>query len=540
MSSSTELPQDDAVGARNRALVFVTIFVVALLLRWPWQQQGLWADEFFSLAVATGHSLEHAAADANASLGDFVEGSTARPASEWRSYLEHAEPPASVSRIIRAVSLSDTSPPLYYVLLAFWTRAVGTTDFSLRLFSVFWALASLPVLWSLGRSLGGVRVAASACALYAVAPVSVYYSLEGRMYSLLWFLAASMAWITLRLQERGVRPVTILMYCVCGAAGFLTHYFFAFVWVGCAIWIAWHPGRTRRVELLAAFVLTGLLVLPWYLQVPESLGRWRVTAGWLDGTLSWRRALTAPVRLAWSLLSGRGVWGGLGWMDRASAVLFLLVGLAALIKGFQPLVRPRVQLVWLWVAAACLGPLAFDLWRGTLTTSVPRYAIAGMPAAMLLTGVLLGRLDARLNACFLVLCVVAWLPGLRPVLTSPTRIEPYRQVGEELAAWATPSDLVIVHSIPSGVIGIARYTSADVNIAAWVGQLKVRRVPDDLLRLIAGRNRVAVIRIHEVGEPAPEESWLRENSRLVGQRRLPRARVLYFEPAEGRVFRNVS
>jgi hypothetical protein len=224
-------------------------------------------------------------------------------------------------------------------------------------------------------------------------------------------------------------------------------------------------------------------------------------------------------------------------MDHVSAGLFLLIGLAALAKGFQPLVRPRVQLVWLWLAAACLGPLAFDLWRRTLTTSVPRYAIAGMPAAMLLAGVALGRLSPLLNAGLVVLCAVAWVPGLRLVLTNPTRMEPYRQVGEQIATWATPSDLVIAHSIPSGVLGIARYTGPDVAIAAWVGQLKVRRVPDDLLLLIEGRKRVAVVRIHEVGEPAPEESWLRDRSRLVGERILPRARILYFEPAEGTVFR---
>jgi hypothetical protein len=223
-------------------------------------------------------------------------------------------------------------------------------------------------------------------------------------------------------------------------------------------------------------------------------------------------------------------------MDHVSAGLFLLIGLAALTKGFRPLARPRTQLVWPWLAAACVGPLAFDLWRGTLTTSVPRYAIAGMPAAMLLAGVALGRLSPLLNAGLVVLCAVAWVPGLRPVLTNPIRIEPYRQVGEQIATWATPSDLVIVHSIPSGVLGIARFTGAEVAIAAWVGQLKVRRVPDDLLRLIEGRKRIAIVRIHELGEPAPEESWLREYARLVDERRLPRARVLYFEPADGNVF----
>jgi hypothetical protein len=525
-------------GRRAGRAVWLALFAAAALLRWPWQErQGLWADEIFSLAVATGHSLEHAAAAADPALGDFVEGQGARPARDWASYLAQDDPPATITRVIRATLLSDTSPPFYYVLLDLWTRAAGTTDRAVRLFSVLWALASFPLLWSLARSLGGPRAAASTCLLYGLAPVSVYYSLEGRMYSLLWFLALGQAVLSLRLHERGVRTAALLAWSACAAAGLLTHYFFAFVWVACAVWLAIHPGRARRPALLGGAFVTVLLILPWYLHVPESLGRWRVTAGWLDGRVSPGQALAAPLQLGWSLLSGRGVWGGVKWVDRGSALLFLAIGLAALASGPRPLISPKLQLLWIWLAAACLGPLAFDVWRGTLTSQVPRYALAGLPAAMLLAGIALARLSTGLNLTLLALCAIAWLPGLRPVLLNSTRAwEPYRQVGARLGAWAGQSDLVIVHSIPSGVLGIARYTAPDVALAAWVGQLGKRRVPEDLKALIAGRRRVALVRIHEVGQPAPEEAWLRENARLVGEKVLQGAHVLYFEPADGGTF----
>src|SRR5262249_61660933 len=75
---------------------------------------------------------------------DFVEMPNARPVQFSRRYLEHEEPPAELARIIRAVRLSDTSPPLYYLLLSFWTRVLGTSDAGLRLFSVLWALSTFP------------------------------------------------------------------------------------------------------------------------------------------------------------------------------------------------------------------------------------------------------------------------------------------------------------------------------------------------------------------------------------------------------------
>jgi hypothetical protein len=73
---------------------------------------------------------------------------------------------------------------------------------------------------------------------------------------------------------------------------------------------------------------------------------------------------------------------------------------------------------------------------------------------------------------------------------------------------------MIVHSVPSGVLGIARYMPIEIPTASWVGQLRQRRVPQDVERFISGRDRVILVKINEVGEPAPEEGWLLERSRL--------------------------
>jgi hypothetical protein len=78
------------------------------------------------------------------------------------------------------------------------------------------------------------------------------------------------------------------------------------------------------------------------------------------------------------------------------------------------------------------------------------------------------------------------------------------------------------------VLGVARYLEADLPMAAWVGQLGRRRVPDDIEALVAGRPRVAFVRVHDVGEPAPEEDWLRAHASLLGERRIGSASVAYF------------
>jgi hypothetical protein len=129
----------------------------------------------------------------------------------------------------------------------------------------------------------------------------------------------------------------------------------------------------------------------------------------------------------------------------------------------------------------------------------------------------------------LVLLLLTWIPGLRDVFAHRVRAgEPYRLAAARTAAWAEPGDLVIVHSIPSGVLGVARYFHADVPIAAWVGQLGLRHMPGDLAALLAGRKRVALIRIHEVGAPAPEETWLRANATVLREESRDAAVIVYF------------
>ena len=194
---------------------------------------------------------------------------------------------------------------------------------------------------------------------------------------------------------------------------------------------------------------------------------------------------------------------------------------------------PRL-LLWGWVAAACLGPFAFDILRHTTTTDVPRYALAGLPAAMLLAAVAMSQLPPGLHVAFLALVLGVWFPGSRDNLAEVPRPVwgQYRGIDRRLNAWAGPDDVVLVHSIPTGVIGVARYLRNDIRLASWIVPLHVRRVPDDLELLLAGCRRVAIVNAHFLEADNPAEQWLRANARLVRHDIFYRftAEVVYFEP----------
>jgi len=98
---------------------------------------------------------------------------------------------------------------------------------------------------------------------------------------------------------------------------------------------------------------------------------------------------------------------------------------------------------------------------------------------------------------------------------------------------------VIVNSIPSGVLGVARYVDPQTPIASWVVQLGVRQMPADAEALATGRCRIALVRTHNMGEDAPVESWLHANMKFEREAQLrdregreTSSAIVYFVKAE--------
>ena len=97
-------------AARPATWMVGAILVIAFGVRvWVAQRSGLWVDEAFSLALATGHSLEHPASQAEPEWGDYVEGASLRRAGEFAAYLKHDDPPAGLARLFRGETIGHQS-----------------------------------------------------------------------------------------------------------------------------------------------------------------------------------------------------------------------------------------------------------------------------------------------------------------------------------------------------------------------------------------------------------------------------------------------
>jgi hypothetical protein len=247
--------------------------------------------------------------------------------------------------------------------------------------------------------------------------------------------------------------------------------------------------------------------------------------------------------LPWTFLSLRTFGGWPTRWDWLNLGAYVALSTVALGRRKVPRLSRSRLLLTMWVLAACLGPIVWDLALRTYTVAVPRYAIAGMPAAFLVVGLVAGRLRPVLRVAFIGPIVVLCAIGLLRFGRLHSRNgAPLREIGARLARETRTEDLVLVHSIPSGVCGLARYMEEALGavpgpgIAPWVGQLGRRRVPEDLEMLAAGRARVFFVDVHAVGAPAPEREWLEAHASLVEPVGGEAAPFLVFAPRGGPTF----
>lgn len=149
-------------------MVFITLlggFLRALML----SDKGMWLDETFSVWLAS----------------------------------------RDIPEMLQWIVQIDQHPPLYYLLLHFWIKLNGASPYDVRLISVIFGMAAIPVIYLIGKRMAGVTVGLAAAVFLAVSPFHIYYGQETRMYTLLTFNAAvaMYALVWLLTDPRSARPI---------------------------------------------------------------------------------------------------------------------------------------------------------------------------------------------------------------------------------------------------------------------------------------------------------------------------------------------
>jgi len=155
------------------------------------------------------------------------------------------------------LSVQDGHPPLYGLILKGLDQ-VAPNDLNGRYVSALAGVAAVGAILALGCAIADRRTAVVAGLLLAVAPLHVWYSREGRMYSLVALCAIVASWFFVRaLRGGGWRSWT--GYGVVSALGLMTHYLYGAVLLAQGTFIAIE--RFGDSLALRRFALVGAMLV---------------------------------------------------------------------------------------------------------------------------------------------------------------------------------------------------------------------------------------------------------------------------------------
>jgi mannosyltransferase len=341
--------------------------------------------------------------------------------------------------------------PLYHTLLHFWLDVAGTSAVSLRLFSVVFGTACIPLLFLVMRRLFDERVAVIAAAIGAAAPFWIWHADEARMYPLM--LAAGLASFALlfRAVDRG-GFWRWAAYAAVTALGFYSHYFLLLMPPVHLLWLL--AQRVDRRKLLAWFAATaaaGAVLVPWIVL----LATHRLGAGATEFTNHGQDYLhgSNPFAVGYAVITFVSVfvvgYHSVPILEVVSAVLVGSWPLLAVARSIRrtgptdPVRRRNALFLGGWLASLVLGVYLIDLVKPGVWYQ--KYLVMASVPAIGLLALAVDRIGRRLLP--LVVVVVIALSGVA-IAQNVEGDNPVRQ------DWAGAADLVAAGYQPGDVVAV--------------------------------------------------------------------------------------
>lgn len=268
--------------------------------------------------------------------------------------------------------------PGYFVLLSAWGTIAGWEPLTLRLLSLFPGLIAVALVYSLARRHISAEVGVYAALATGMTAFYVNYLVDMRTYALTVALTGLALWSYERVIRRG-RPHHYVALALTVAALFYTHYFAAFGCIGLGILhLLFGHDKPRYRSTLAAFIVGGLLFLPWAAALLDGLGR-----------------SEADARAQFNMSLGDLLTALLDESTNDNPALLLLLGVIAL--------RVRQRFVWLWLIATISALLIATRFFPALHDT--RYVLFLFPALGVIIGMGVAELH-RLGVSPLIVMVI--------------------------------------------------------------------------------------------------------------------------------------
>lgn len=122
--------------------------------------------------------------------------------------------------------MTGNNPPLWELLLHYWTRVFGIGPFSVRFMPLLFSSFTAVVIFRIGSDFWNWRMGLVASLLFTFSNYHVFFSHEARCYPLFALLTVISMGLFLNLIERKLRPLpNILLFAIVNTLLIYTHFF---------------------------------------------------------------------------------------------------------------------------------------------------------------------------------------------------------------------------------------------------------------------------------------------------------------------------
>jgi mannosyltransferase len=162
--------------------------------------------------------------------------------------------------------LWQRNPPLHFVTLKIWMNLFGDSEVAIRTLSAIFGIASLPLIYLVGKQLFNTRVGILASFFLSISAYAIYYSQESRAYAMLvFFTILSFIFFIRIVKYESTNKWYFIAYFVTNTLLVYTHYFGLFVVASQLFYfilVSKYQNINKRFFWYAQ-IATGIAFLPW-------------------------------------------------------------------------------------------------------------------------------------------------------------------------------------------------------------------------------------------------------------------------------------
>lgn len=252
---------------KGAGILIALIVIVACVIRVMFGHELLLSGDEVGVGVlqSTGQALDY----------DAIPIDKLHSMEDLKGYVDYS-PDHSLGDVCESMRYSGMHPPFYYFLLHYVIRFVGNDLLVLRILSIVFSVASLWLVYRLGRELFSEAAGLLGALLLAASPYCLQYGVLVRPYPLLMFLSLlSTLQLTWMIKDKGLslKSRSLYLYMLVCIVGLYSLYHFLFVVAAHFVFVLFASTRSVKEFLLncVPFAIIGAAFTPWLPSLQDQL-----------------------------------------------------------------------------------------------------------------------------------------------------------------------------------------------------------------------------------------------------------------------------